>query len=235
MVKDKTDNDMKTTKKSRIIAVALLVCLSGLVFSCGSGDPQDESTDTTGQDLPAVAPAIGLVSKAGQISYRKHTGQAQDAYAARSLKGGVSYPFETITIHKVTRYEAIPFSAGPFKSITALFVTEFSVDYGGGLLLTVMHEAGEYSCIENGGHFEPGISLIEFSSHIKLADNAIEKDLTYPLYGFYVRSVDDSEFSLGYNSILSSGNSYEPVVWFPLQGKDEVVAGDVYDVSELTD
>ncbi|GAB6009820.1 hypothetical protein [Dysgonomonas reticulitermitis] len=235
MVKDKTDNDMEATKKSRIIAVALLVCLSGFVFSCGSGDPRDESTDTTGQDLPAVAPAIGLVSKAGQISYRKHTGQAKDAYADRSLKSVVSYPFETITIHKVTRYEAIPFSAGPFKAITALFVTEFSVDYGGGLLLTVIHEAGEYSCIDNGRHFEQGISEIEFSSHIKLATNAIEKDFTYPLYSFYVRSVNDSKFSLGYTFILSSGNSYEPVVWFPLQGKNEVVAGDIYAVSELTD
>jgi hypothetical protein len=226
---------MKTTKKLKVIVVALLVCLSGVIFSCGADNPQEESTDTIRQDLPSVAPAIGLVSKAGQISYRKHTGQAKDAYAARSLKSVVSYPFETITIHKVTRYEAIPFSAGPFKAITALFVTEFSVDYGGGQLLTVIHEAGEYSCIDNGGHFEPGISEIEFSSHIKLADNAIEKDFTYPLYGFYVRSVNDSEFSLGYTSILSSGNSYEPMVWFPLQGKNGVVAGDIYDVSELTD
>ena len=231
---------MKTTKLLRAGRTVLLAGLLVFAAACTNGIGEGEDT---AQELPASALGSNLASKAGQRSYWKHAGQTKasaPAATTRAGENGVSYPFETISVRNIAHYMAKPFNAGPFHGISELFVTAFTTDEDGpysisSILLTIKHEAGEYSCIANSGMSHEGTEETEFSSHIQLTENAIEKSLDLPIYSFRIRSTPGKGLSFGYSALLSFDGAEDAEAWFPLAGGNEVTANDSYHVTELID
>jgi len=226
---------MKNLKIVKMMPVVLLAGLLGIIFSCNNVASPEEVLEKNVK-LPSSTPSVQLISKAGQKSYWKHAGQnLRSSTASDENKNRIVYPFDSITIHKVTRYTAKPFDVGPFEGINELFVTEFSVDWGNHILLTIKHDKGEYSCLDNGNIFTP-YRDIGFSSHIQITESAIFKDLTYPIHGYHVRSTENEGAFFGYKVALSIAyHPYEPGIWFPLKDKNEVTANDIYLVKELAE
>jgi len=220
------------------ITSVLASLVLGMAFSCtDKGQPETEPNDLT---LPETTLATVLVSKAGQSSYWKSKNVSMSARASES----VSYPFATIVIKNVSRYAADnKFDAAPFNGISELFVTEFlTLDANGtelvsDVLLTVKHDAGEYSCILNSGKSDADMEESVFSSHKQLTDNAIEKNFSFPHYNLFINNkVKSKTFYFGIVVSLSEQDisfDAEPNIWLPLQSPDIVQTNDVYAVNEL--
>jgi hypothetical protein len=239
---------MKAKKKFSAIPMILSACLLGIMVSCNNKNsiPDDENI----LKLPATSSATEIVSYVAQQSYWKHAGGTSVRSIATYSDGQtITYPFKTITINKVTRYTGQPFNVPDksdtknitenvkqFKGVNELFVTSFSTEeYGSDILLTFKYETGEYSCVINGSSITEGTEEWEFSSHIQLQKEAINKDMSFPIYEFIVSSSKSQKYKFGYIYRLSKDDPglSEPEIWFPLDTKNEINANDVYNLDEM--
>jgi hypothetical protein len=242
---------MKAKKNFSAIPIILSACLWGIMVSCNNKDsiPDDENI----LKLPATSSATEIVSYVAQQSYWKHAG-GTPVRSIATYSGDdqtITYPFKTITINTVTRYTGQPFdvpdksdaknitaNVKQFKGVNEVFVTDFTTDeYGSDILLTFKYETGEYSCVINGGSITDGTEEWEFSSHIQLQKDAINKDMSFPIYEFIVNSSNSQKYKFGYIYRLSKDDSgpSDPEIWFPLDTKNKISANDVYNVDNLFD
>ena len=108
-------------------------------------------------------------------------------------------------------------------------------------LIVFRGEWGIYSCMNNSGWFDHDdwdntiYSLSEFSSHKRFGENAVEKDLTPPLYQFFVKN-ENNLTSLACNVVVDKDGNFQnkPLQWTILQGGETVSSENLFSMEELT-
>jgi hypothetical protein len=107
-------------------------------------------------------------------------------------------------------------------------------------LIVFRGEWGIYSCMNNGGAVEYDdmgnmmSDLVGYSSHKRFNGNAIEKDLTPPIYQFFVKT-ENKVTSLACLSSDFVGVPGHSAQWTVLEGGDVVSSDKLFSTEELCD
>jgi len=96
-------------------------------------------------------------------------------------------------------------------------------------LIVFRGEFGMYTCMENGGSFD----LLEYSSHKRFGNNAIEKDFTPPIYRFFVKT-ENNAVSIACSDLNQYGASLDPSMkWAVLEVGNSVKSEALFTPEEL--
>ena len=105
-------------------------------------------------------------------------------------------------------------------------------------LIVFRGELGIYSCMSNGGSwwsdYWNDFMIIEYSSHKRFSGNAIEKDITPPLYQFYVKTENNTTMLGCSESGFFGDPSRYSGLWTILEGGDVVSSEELFTPEELT-
>lgn len=108
-------------------------------------------------------------------------------------------------------------------------------------LIVFRGEWGIYSCMDNSGSWRYDdmgnmvSCLIEYSSHKRFGENAVEKDFTPPLYQFFVKT-ENNMTSLACRASNAVGvPPDQSQQWTTLEGGDIVSNDDLFSTEELCD
>ena len=98
-------------------------------------------------------------------------------------------------------------------------------------LIVFRGEWGIYSCMDNG----MSLNIMEYSSHKRFGETSIEKDLTPPIYNFFVKIETDETFlACGASNFIGLPPD-QSVQWTTLYGGEVMSSNDLFSAEDVAD